>query len=92
MYYVSMPNKNAAFLKKLVDLMNAQDPPWSNADLARATGLSEGAITNFFKGVRTPSRESIKKIAKVFGVASAWLRTRFVLIVAGNDVRAVRVK
>jgi transcriptional regulator with XRE-family HTH domain len=72
-YDVDMAKKNQRFLDRLLQLMDSQNPPWSNADLARATGLSESAISNFFKGARTPSADSIAKIALTFGVADDWL-------------------
>src|SRR5687768_2450255 len=68
-----MPNQNSAFLKILQELMDAQNPPWSPADLARATKMHEGTISNFFSGTRKPSRDSIKRIAAAFGVSMGYL-------------------
>lgn len=73
MYYVGMPNQNARFLKILQTLMDAQNPPWSPADLARATKMHEGTISHFFKGTRKPSRDSIQRIADALGVSMAYL-------------------
>jgi len=40
---------------------------WSQADLARASGLTTGAVSNYVNG-RTPDETALRKIAKAFRV------------------------
>ena len=43
------------------------------ADLARATGLSKGGISNYVTGRYEPKSDIISKLAKALGVSEMWL-------------------
>lgn len=40
----------------------------TQAQLAEASGLSQGAISNYENGEREPDTEALKKLGKVFGL------------------------
>jgi transcriptional regulator with XRE-family HTH domain len=44
-----------------------EDMEWKQADLARRSGITKGAISNYING-RTPDKEALQKIAKAFKV------------------------
>jgi transcriptional regulator with XRE-family HTH domain len=46
-------------------LSQLQEHDWSQADLARASGLTTGAISNYING-RTPDKTALRKLAKAF--------------------------
>lgn len=46
-------------------LSQLQERDWSQADLARASGLTRPAISNYING-RVPDQSAIRKIAKAF--------------------------
>lgn len=54
------------------------------ADLARATGLSKGGISNYVTGRYEPKSDIISKLAKALNVSEMWLW--------GYDVPMVRRK
>lgn len=43
------------------------------ADLARATGLSKGGISNYVTGRYEPKSDIVSKLAKALGVSEMWL-------------------
>ena len=43
------------------------------ADLARATGLGKGGISNYVTGRYEPKSDIISKLAKALGVSEMWL-------------------
>ena len=45
----------------------------SQRELAKAVGLTQGAITHWENGVRSPSGEALILLAKYFGVTSDYL-------------------
>lgn len=46
---------------------------WSQAELARRSGITKSAISTYEVGTRTPSADVVKTFAKVFGVSSDYL-------------------
>lgn len=46
---------------------------WTQADLARATGLQPAAISHFETGQRTPNVRNLLKLAKALRVSTDWL-------------------
>lgn len=46
---------------------------WSQAELARRTGVTKSAISTYELGTRTPSAEVVCAFAKAFGVSSDYL-------------------
>ena len=60
-----MPYNYAMFSKWL--LTKLDDMEWSQAELARKSGLTDGAITNYING-RTPHKNALIKIAKAFKI------------------------
>jgi transcriptional regulator with XRE-family HTH domain len=46
-------------------LQRLQELTWSQADLARASGLTRGAVSNYING-RIPDEAALRKIAKAF--------------------------
>lgn len=58
-------------------LKQLQDREWSQADLARHSGITKGAVSNYING-RVPDESSLRKIAKAFN-----LPTDFVFEKAG---------
>jgi transcriptional regulator with XRE-family HTH domain len=48
-------------------LEKLKEKDWSQADLARRSGLTRGAVSNYVNG-RTPDEQSLRKIAKAFSV------------------------
>ena len=42
-------------------------------DIAEAIGVSEAAVSYYARGLKTPSIETLSRIAKVLGVSSAEL-------------------
>lgn len=58
---------NKLFSEWLLQEMNKAN--LSQADLARITGLSTGAISNLINQVRSPSPEALNKIAKALKLA-----------------------
>lgn len=51
------------FNEWLLERLKEQD--WSQADLARASGLTTGAVSNYING-RIPDESALRKIAKAF--------------------------
>ncbi|MGE5590996.1 MAG: helix-turn-helix transcriptional regulator [Bacillota bacterium] len=56
-------------MKTLAELRAAHDPPMTQRDLAKALGVTPGAVANWETGERTPSLAMAKRIAQLFGVA-----------------------
>lgn len=56
-------------MKTIAELRAAHDPPMTQRDLAKALGVTPGAVANWETGERTPSLAMAKQIARVFGVA-----------------------
>ena len=46
---------------------------WSQAELARRTGVTKSAISTYELGIRTPSADVVSSFAKAFGVSSDYL-------------------
>lgn len=46
---------------------------WSQKDLAKQVGMTQGAIAQFESGQRTPSLESLPHIARALGVSTDYL-------------------
>lgn len=46
---------------------------WSQAELARRTGVTKSAISTYEVGIRTPSADVVCAFAKVFGVSADYL-------------------
>lgn len=46
---------------------------WSQAELARRTGVTKSAISTYELGIRTPSADVVCAFAKVFGVSADYL-------------------
>jgi transcriptional regulator with XRE-family HTH domain len=50
-----------------------QNRGWNQANLAKAVGLSQGAISQFEKGLRIPTPAYIEKFSRVFNVSRDYL-------------------
>ncbi len=48
-------------------LKQLQDREWSQADLARSSGITKGAISNYING-RIPDETALRKIAKALNL------------------------
>lgn len=48
---------------------------WTQMDLCKKTGISGGMIGSIENGSRNPSKSTLSKIAKAFGVDANWLET-----------------
>lgn len=46
---------------------------WSQAELARRSGVTKSAISTYELGLRIPSAEVVRSFAKVFGVSADYL-------------------
>lgn len=46
---------------------------WSQAELARRSGVTKSAISTYELGLRTPSADVVCSFAKVFGVSADYL-------------------
>ena len=46
---------------------------WSQAELARRTGVTKSAISTYELDMRTPSADVVRAFAKVFGVSADYL-------------------
>ena len=46
---------------------------WSQAELARRTGVTTSAISAYELGIKTPSADVVSSFAKAFGVSSDYL-------------------
>lgn len=46
---------------------------WSQAELARRSGITKSAISTYELDMRTPSADVVKAFAKVFGVSADYL-------------------
>lgn len=57
--------------ERLQEAMNAAR--MKQADLARATGLSKGGISNYVTGRYEPKSDIISKLAKALSVSEMWL-------------------
>lgn len=60
------------FEQRLRELRLRKD--MSQADLAKALGVSAGTIGNYEAGVRRPKEDFFPKLAEYFGVSEEWLR------------------
>lgn len=60
------------FEQRLRELRLRRD--MSQADLAKALGVSAGTIGNYESGIRHPKSDFFQKLAEYFGVSEAWLR------------------
>lgn len=50
-----------------------QNKGWNQLDLANAVGLSQGAISQFEKGLRIPTPANIEKFSKALAVSKDFL-------------------
>ena len=68
-----MPNwaRNSSTSERLQEAMQAAH--MKQADLARATGLSKGGISNYVTGRYEPKSDIISKLAKALSVSEMWL-------------------
>lgn len=64
-------NKTSTTSERLKEAM--QISKMKQADLARATGLSKGGISNYVTGRYEPKSDIISKLAKALGVSEMWL-------------------
>ena len=46
---------------------------WSQAELARRSGITKSAISTYELDMRTPSADVVRALSKVFGVSSDYL-------------------
>ena len=68
-----MPNwvRTSSTSERLQEAMRAAH--MKQADLARATGLSKGGISNYITGRYEPKSDIISKLAKALSVSEMWL-------------------
>ena len=64
-------SRSATTSQRLIDAMNATH--MKQADLARATGLSKGGISNYVMGRYEPKSDIISKLAKALNCSEMWL-------------------
>src|SRR5215213_8957742 len=46
-------------------------PNWTQAELAEAAGVDRASISDYERGIKTPSRKTLEKIVKAVGVPLA---------------------
>lgn len=63
--------KSSTTAERLKEAMEAAN--MKQADLARATGLSKGGISNYVVGRYEPKSDVISKLAKALDVSEMWL-------------------
>lgn len=63
--------KNSSTSERLQEAMRSAN--MKQADLARATGLSKGGISNYVTGRYEPKSDIIRKLAKALSVSEMWL-------------------
>lgn len=63
--------KNSTTSKRLKEAMEASQ--MKQADLARATGLSKGGISNYVIGRYEPKSDIISKLSKALNCSEMWL-------------------
>ena len=63
--------KNSSTSERLQEAMRSAR--MKQADLARATGLSKGGISNYVTGRYEPKSDIISKLAKALNVSEMWL-------------------
>ena len=63
--------KNATTSERLQELMKEKN--MKQADLARATGISRGAVSNYVLGRYEPKSDIITKFAKTLNCSEMWL-------------------
>lgn len=63
--------KTSTTSERLKEAMQASH--MKQADLARATGLSKGGISNYVTGRYEPKSDIISKLAKALSVSEMWL-------------------
>lgn len=67
-------------------LSQLKDRGWSQADLARSSGLTRGGVSNYING-RIPDEKALRKIAKAFKLPpEAVFRAAGVLPPTANDL------
>lgn len=68
-----MPNwvKTSTTSERLQEAMRVAQ--MKQADLARATGLSKGGISNYVTGRYEPKSDIVSKLAEALGVSEMWL-------------------
>lgn len=64
-------SRSATTSQRLIEAMNATQ--MKQADLARATGLSKGGISNYVMGRYEPKSDIISKLAKALNCSEMWL-------------------
>ena len=64
-------DKNSTTAKRLQEAMDIAN--MKQADLARATGLSKGGISNYVTGRYEPKSDIISKLAKALNCSEMWL-------------------
>ena len=68
-----MPNwsKTSSTSERLKEIMRIRE--MKQADLARATGLAKGGISNYITGRYEPKSDVISKLAKALNCSEMWL-------------------
>ena len=61
----------ATFQERLIEAMRKRD--MSAAELARVTGLTEGAISQYKKGNYKAKQDTLEKLSKALNVSIPWL-------------------
>ena len=64
-------NRVSTTAERLKEAMRIRN--MKQADLARATGLAKGGISNYVTGRYEPKSDIISKLAKALGVSEMWL-------------------
>lgn len=73
MYYVSMAKKRSIVAERIEELLRIK-APMSVADLSRASGVTESAISNILSGKRErPRSDTIQKLALGFPTSTDYL-------------------
>jgi transcriptional regulator with XRE-family HTH domain len=62
---------------------------WSQADLARQSGLTRGAVSNYING-RIPNDEGLQKIAKAFDVPVDFVYEKAGILAPKNELSTVK--
>lgn len=64
-------SKTSSTSERLKEIMRIRD--MKQADLARATGLAKGGISNYITGRYEPKSDVISKLAKALNCSEMWL-------------------
>ncbi len=64
----------AVTIQRIERLMEAKQPPWSRAELAREANVDRSLISNILNGNKEPTAISLEKIAKALDTTVEYLR------------------